>query len=78
MNKVKAESYTLQNEDGRWLGQIVITEDGFFGAVTDWGNFSFAWRSYGNNFKDFILSLSVEYFASKMYTGMAYVITGKK
>jgi hypothetical protein len=48
MNGVTAESYTLRTESGQWLGQVVLTSDGMYASVTDWGNLSFAWRSIGD------------------------------
>lgn len=78
METVTAKSYTLKNENGSWLGQVVLTSDGMFSAVTDWGNMSFAWRSYGNDFRQFLIGLNVGYFGGKMYNGMAYMIHGKK
>jgi len=71
--KIELWSYTLRSESGSWLGQIVLTSDGMFGSVTDYGNFSYAWRHFGENFKDFIISLNVDYFASKMQNGLSYV-----
>lgn len=72
--EVTAKSYTIYTEQGGWLGQIVITSDGAFMSVTDYGNFSFAWRSYGDDdFREFLCRLNVDYFAGKMYNGMAYV-----
>lgn len=76
--KVTAESYTLKTENGDWLGQVVLTSDGAFMAITDWGNFNFAWRSYGNNFKEFICNLNTSYFAGKMCEGMSYVAFSRK
>lgn len=80
MNIVKSKSYTLYDDHKNWLGQIVLTSDGMFASVTDWGNLSYAWRSYGhdNNFRKFLCSLNVDYFASKMYTGNAYILHTKK
>jgi hypothetical protein len=78
MEQVKSKSYTLRTETGSWLGQVVLTDDGMFASVTDYGNMSYAWRSYGDAFRAFILSLNVGYFADKMYTGMAYMVHGKK
>lgn len=78
MSEVKSKSYTLRSENGQWLGQVVITSDGFFASVTDWGNLSYAWRSYGDDFREFICSLNVDYFGSKLFTGMAYILSGKK
>lgn len=76
--EVTAESYTLYGQHGEWLGQIVLTSDGMFASVTDWGNFSYTWRAHGDSFKKFLIRLDVDYFAGKMYNGMTYMVTGKK
>lgn len=78
MEQVTAKSYTLCNDDGSWLGQVVLTSDGMYSSVTDYGNMSFCWRHFGDDFRSFLLGLNVDYFASKMYQGMAYMIYGKK
>jgi hypothetical protein len=78
MEKVTAKSYTLYTENGQWLGQVVLTSDGMFASVTDYGNLSYSWRSFGNDFREFILSLNVGYFGSKLYTGMVYILYSKK
>lgn len=70
---MNAKSYTLREENGQWLGQIVLTDDGMFSGVTDWGNLSFAWRSFGNDFRKFLLTISIDYFAGKMQTGLSYI-----
>jgi hypothetical protein len=76
---ITAKSYTLRGEQGEWLGQIVLTSDGMFASVTDYGNLSHTWRSFGKgDFRAFIISLNVEYFGSKLYNGMAYILYGKK
>jgi hypothetical protein len=77
-NEIKAKSYTLKDKNGQWLGQIVLTSDGMFSSVTDYGNLSYAWRSFGTDFRDFILSLETDYFGTKLYTGMTYILYGKK
>ncbi|WP_185148695.1 hypothetical protein [Dysgonomonas capnocytophagoides] len=79
INNVTAKSYTLRTKQGDWLGQIVLTSDGAFMSVTDYGNFSFAWRSYGSgDFIEFLCRLNTDYFAGKMANGMGYVAYGKK
>lgn len=79
MNKeITLKSYTLRTDSGQWLGQIVLTSDGFFSGVTDYGNLSYAWRSFGDvDFEDFILSLSVDYFAGKLQNGLSYIAYSK-
>jgi hypothetical protein len=79
MKKVKARSYTLYSEQGSWLGQVVLTEDGMFASVTDWGNLSYSWRAFGDkDFREFMCGLNVEYFGNKLFTGMAYILAGRK
>lgn len=79
MDAVTAKSYTLWTEKGQWLGQVVLTSDGMFASVTDYGNLSYTWRSTGmNDFREFICSLNVDYFGSKMYGGICYISFGKK
>lgn len=79
MENVTAKSYTLYTKEGGWLAQIVLTSDGFFASVTDYGNLSYTWRSFGScDFREFLCGLNEEYFASKMATGLAYIVYGKK
>lgn len=78
-NQVTSRSYTLHTENGSWLGQVVLTSDGMFASVTDYGNLSYAWRHFGDeDFRKFLLGLNTDYFATKMYQGMAYILYGKK
>lgn len=77
--EIKSKSYTLRTETGNWLGQIVLTSDGMFASVTDWGNFSNSWRHYGDrDFREFICSLNFDYFSEKIYTGISYIAYGEK
>lgn len=79
MKEITAKSYSLKKENGDWLGQIVLTSDGMFASVTDYGNLSFAWRSYGDKeFRQFLVGLNVDYFGSKMYQGNTYILYSKK
>ena len=74
MNGVSAKIYNLGTKDGQWLGEAVLLSDGMFSAVTDYGNFAYAWRSFGDNFEDFILRINPEYFAGKLVSGIAYTV----
>ncbi len=79
MKDVKVKSYTINSPEGYWLGQVFLSSDGMFASVTDYGNLSYAWRSYGDSdFRQFICGLNVDYFGTKMYTGMSYILYGKK
>lgn len=81
-NQIKTKNYTLYAENGAWLGQVVLTSDGMFASVTDYGNLSYAWRAYSSDkdkdFRSFLCSLNIQYFGSKLYTGMSYILHGKK
>lgn len=70
--------YKLKDDQGRWLAQVVITDDGFFAAVSEYGNFAYAWRSFGDDFRKFLLTIDGSYFADKMQTGMAYLVSTRK
>lgn len=79
MSEITAKCYSLKTDNGNWLGQIVLTSDGMFASVTDWGNLSFAWRRYGDkDFREFLISLEVDYFAGKMYQGNTFILSGDK
>jgi len=78
MEQITSESFTLRTEKGGWLAQVVLTSDGMFASVSDYGNFSYAWRSFGDNFKEFIKNLDVSYFGGKMYNGISYIAYGRK
>lgn len=48
-------------------GTFILTEDGFFACVTDWGNYAHHWRNIGDcHFKDFLRKLDATYLASKL------------
>lgn len=78
MKQVTAESYTLTKSNGDWLGQVVLTSDGMISMVTDWGNASYAWRSFGADFRQFIIGLNTAYFGMKLYSGNTYMVVNKK
>lgn len=76
---VKSKSYTLRDDSGSWLGQIVLTNDGMFASVTDYGNLSYSWWHTGeDDFRKFLCQLNNDYFGTKLYTGMTYILYGKK
>jgi len=76
---IETMTYRLENDNGAWLGNVTLTENGSYMSITDYGNFSFHWGSYGpGDFRDFICSLNVDYFGGKMYNSIAYIAYGKK
>lgn len=70
---ITAKSYTIKTESGNWLAQIVLTSDGMISGVTDYGNFANAWRSGGDDFREFIIGLNVGYFTTKISGSFSYM-----
>lgn len=71
--EITSRSITLRTKNGDWLGQVVLTSDGMFAAVTDYGNLSYAWRAFGDDFEEFLLGINESYFGQKLYTGLSYI-----
>lgn len=79
MKEVTAKNYLLRTDTGSWLGQIILTTDGMFASVTDYGNLSFAWRDWGyKDFREFLCALDIQYFGGKMYQGNTYILYSPK
>lgn len=77
--KIRTKSFHLRTAKLEWLAQITITSDWMFSAVSEYWNFSFAWRSFWNwDFREFLSELNESYFWWKMYQGMAYIVYTKK
>lgn len=59
--------YDLSAVKGEGWGYAVLTADGLFFAITDYGNWCHHWASTGEkDFRDFILKLDGDYFARKL------------
>lgn len=79
METIKLKTFTLKTETGGWIGQIIISSDGMFSAVTDYGNLSYAWRSTGSeDFREFLCRLSPSYFGGKLQNGLSYIAYNSK
>ena len=80
MENIESETFILRDAHGDWLAQIVLTEDGMFAAVSEWGNFAFAWRGIATHltFKEFLSGIDEDYFGGKMAGGYAYVTHNNK
>ena len=66
---VKTWRYALPSERGEGWAEIVICSSGFFGAVSDYGNYAFAWRHTGcDDVREFFLRArrDWDYFAHKL------------
>ena len=64
---IKLWRYYLPSENGQGWAEIVLCSSGFFGAVSDWGNHSFAWRAFGDgDFREFVAGLDAGYLEGKL------------
>ena len=73
---VSVHIYDLCKNGGGWLGGVILTDDGYFFAFTDWGNFNYYW-STPMEIREFITSLDTQYFANKMYQSVSYQCSTK-
>jgi hypothetical protein len=58
--------YRLKNESGRWLADVVISDDGYFSTVSDYGNYAYWWSHAGDCFRSFLAHLNPDYLCSKL------------
>lgn len=70
MTPPKLYRYYIPSKDGLsgW-GEIVLSSGGFFAAVTDYGNYAFAWRHFGEgDFRKWFADLenSTDYLLNKI------------
>jgi hypothetical protein len=64
MSDVKLYRYYLASTNARrfeWA-ECVLASTGFFGCVSDYGNYSFAWRGFGGgDFREFFAAIEPDY-----------------
>lgn len=70
LKKSFMERYDIRiNNENNWRctwATISISEDGFFNAQTDCGNFSYNWNAFGDSFKEFLLEINDGYLYNKI------------
>ena len=72
---MKLWRYTLPNENHEGWAIFVIGADGYFSAVSDYGNYAYIWRDTGcSDFREFLLRADRDwdYFASKLAPEKVY------
>lgn len=72
MAKQTVHRYSLKTPSGGWFGEVILTDDKGFFALTDWGNFNFRWSATSTEIREFILGIEEGYFARKMFEGVAF------
>ncbi len=72
MKPVTTWRYYLPSIDGEGWAEIVVCSSGFFAAVSDYGNYAFAWRSFGDgDFREWLAHLERDpgYVMCKLHHG---------
>jgi len=64
--------YTVRTDKGTWLGTFVISDDGYFSTVSDYGNYAFFWSHAGDCFRSFLARLDADYLVGKIKPGYVY------
>jgi hypothetical protein len=66
-DEVKLYRYYLPSEKYEGWAEIVVGSNGFFAAVSDYGNYAFRWTHFGEgDFREFLLRLGGDYVRSKL------------
>lgn len=65
---VQTWRYYLPSGPDRQWAEIVLVSTGMFAAVSDWGNYAFVWRGFGECFRAFVIKIadSPSYVMSKL------------
>ena len=50
----------------RWLGTVVVSEDGFLFCHTDYGDYNYYWGDAGSDFVGFLLKIDADYLLRKV------------
>lgn len=69
--EIAAHPWLPKFEEGQGWATILVGSDGFFSAVSDYGNYAFRWCHHGcNDFREFLLNAerSPDYFVVKLST----------
>ncbi len=73
MSDVKFHRYRLPSLKGEGWAEVVLTEDGFFAAVSDYGNYAYHWTSMGvGDLRLFLLDCDGDYIRRKLDPSMVF------
>jgi len=72
-NEPKIWRYYFPNEGYEGWAEVILTSGGYFSAVSDYGNYAYAWRCHGEkDFRMFFLNIETDYVASKLCPRAVY------
>ena len=75
---IKLYQYNLPSIDGlEGWANIIIGENGFFAAVSDYGNYAYRWTHFGTgDFRVWLLDIEPDYLAGKISRRNAFDLEG--
>lgn len=63
--------YDFPSVNGEAWGTFILRSDGYFSAVTDFGNYAHRWYHHGrDDFREFVLGVGPDYVVSKLTSQM--------
>jgi len=78
VKKSTAERYTLVSKDPYWWADITVSSDGFLNIQSDYGDFSYRWGAFGDDFKAFLIDCDNSYISKKIGRNYPDVFNAKK
>lgn len=75
--KKNAETIYIHHPKSSY-GIFCLNEDGDLFLNSDWGFYGYAWRSFGDNFKEFLAGCDAGYILGKFEINYIEVNNGKK
>jgi hypothetical protein len=66
VKKSTAERYYFHSKDPYWWADICVTPDGSLTIRSDYGDYSYGWNAFGENFKKFLISIDKGYLTTKI------------
>lgn len=78
MSAVTHYRYSIPSVRGEGWAEVVLGTDGFFAAVSDYGNFAFRWghRGAGVGIREFLIGVWSDYFVGKIQHGDEFDVDG--
>jgi hypothetical protein len=70
LTKHECEQYHISTQDHSW-NTFTISPIGDLFIHGDWGYYCYNWRSAGDNFKEFLVSINSEYFLAKIESNIS-------
>ena len=65
VKKLVSDRYIIKSEKPHWWAHFVISNDGFLDIQSDYGNYSYCWSSFGEDFKQFLVDCDDSYLIGK-------------